>query len=681
MASERVVNRYVVRRPDGSRVTRTITERRTKSGRKVRNISGGLDNPVELRTDPNTGVTTRQDANLSEQLAAEKAANEALMEQANISLEGGGVGISTVTFTDPNAMSQEGNISLEGGGVGMVTYSQAKPKTETRGIVNFYNRVSGYIPPEERSNLTSAERVGNFFLGRQVPEEVIGGSNFDLIAPGGIFTRARFTARGVTFVNRLLGTGSKAGRSARAVSFINVQSGTTAAKIDKLVIGGVKSIGTGLAIAEGSKQVGILTTDKSIKQSIKQSGQSVREVEKQLFQAGYAAQLEQAGQASKGVKIPFTENSRLNKETILTGLNPLLGSRSAFEQGAINRGLELGLTREQSKEFAARQRRFRGFGEVGALFGLNVGTEIVGSGFVAGSRLFSKGTTFLAPKVARQKLFKSSFLNIGKAGIIEGVGDVAIMSSSRSEKLSARNVALGGAFGFASAGLLGGGIVATQAGKPLTSKGLYAVGSFLDPFEFPSDKTASLLRRAGFDKTPQPGLVKRTTRTGNELFKIGGGKSRVIVPGTFSFAPSPTAAQTPTTIKGRSNTLFGVPSVSTFNPANIFGKSSTSTSSTTNVFNPANIFGRTTSQTSTQTTVNTPSNVFIPSTVSVPRALLPPPLVPGAFPQGGRGGSGRRSKSAFADELSNALNFLGQDINKTLGSNRRRGKARRGKKR
>lgn len=653
----------VLRRKDGSTLildrSGKVLKETNPEGKTVirldvtRSKSGGVSSSKKITSQKDNFLSKEVQA-VQEENANINRENARLLRVGNISLDGGGVGRVDYTFTDPNAMSK-GNESkiLNRVNINKETFS--------------FKDLTGFIPPEQRKNLSPLQRTTNIFLGRQVPNEVQGSSPFAILTPAGPASAVSVASRvGSTSystlprVSRFLGVGTRTTRLA--------QAGKRGAQASTLLKQTAVTIGGGWAIAEGTKQIGILSTPKDIRKSLQEQGLSIRDVEKEVFIAGRTAQKQTAFGTGKGVNV---FGGKLTSRGLATELNLLLGGKQAqesFRQQATLKGVEFGLTSEQASRLAIRQQKFRGFGELGGILGVNVGSEFIGTGLISGSKLFIKGATGLTGKEARSKLFKTGFFQIGKAGVVEGVGDVLVTRSSRNEPATFRSLAIGASVGGLSAGLLGGGIVATQAGRKGTSKALYVVGSIADPFEFPADKTADILRK-NFKIFNQKQSVLGTTRKGGvELFDISPRKRFTSKTRGFSTAPF-SQTNKPVSTKNQFFTGSFVPSftpvsaLGTRTPVSALGTktpvgSFTRSNTFTGVFStstPINIFGdRSRTTTTTPTSITSFANV----PVSIPRALLPPPILPFGIPSGSSSGTGKKQRSKFIDELSIARSLI-----------------------
>lgn len=651
-AGEKGSREAVLTRRDGSKLI--INRDNNRVVREI-NPSGKQVIRVDAKPNPRGGsgkvfrkVDNQKEVELSrriEQNNAIRAENERIMREGNISLEGGGVGKVTYTVNDPLLQTfdpQVANISTGPRSVGFASAPQiSQPRTRVVDRIlpqDSFVRQAFFRPEsrEAQEKLPSAQRSINrvFFQ----PEALDLGVRTGVAGSGLI--------------------GIPSGQGVRALGILGRTSRVTpqflrrAKRTDTIVQGGLKNIGFGFGVAEGAKQVGILTTPRDIRSSLQESGVGVRQAERELFLAGQASRRAALSGGAPTFNVGGRELS-ISPKGIVGEFNPLLLGREEFRKGVVARGVELGLSPQESLRLGTRSRQFRGIGEGLGIFSLNVGSEFIGTGLIARSNIFNQGTrNFVGGKVARSQLFKTGFRDIGTAGVIEGIGDVAITTSARSEELRLRDIGIGGALGGASAGLLGGGIIATQAGRKGTSRGLYAVGSVLDPFEFPADKTADLLRRVGFDsRTPLP-IIRSKNRKGQEVFNFGtitqSPRSRASAPQTRSRSRIPTVSFTSVNDPGN---IFN-PSI---NPTVTNAFSQTFSLNTPQAFSQTNVVGQ-----KTTTPVNVPSVIpsLTPATIVTPRLVLPPPLLPFGFPGGAGGGVGRKKKSKFVDELNFGLNFL-----------------------
>lgn len=652
-AGEKGSGLAVIKRRDGSKEivekdSGKVIKEFDKSGRQrvrvdVRKGGGGGRSRRDQKTIEREAMKRREDRAKEALEAQEKA-----IAEGNFSTADGM--IQRVSYSNLPSQTLDANFSSADGSIQKVTtsFSQASQPERKNNFFNraadFYRRTKGFKTDEEKKNLTRAERFGNVIFGRTVPENVQGGAGaLELISPAGGLKVVK-TAKDVPRITRNLFKIKKGSDLARATR-----------QTDRFIKSSVKAVAVGAGAPIVSREIGLFTS-KDFKKQVVGTGANFRDVEKQLFKAGLESQ-KASFSNDKGLSIG---KGTLTTRGLLTGISPLLTDkkgREAFREGVRVQALSLGLDPKQAEDFAIRQKRFRGGGEIVGVFGANVASEFAGTGFIAGSRLFQKGATTYTGNVARRKLFGTGFTQIGKAGFIEGVSTELAFSAGRSEKVTGKGLLLGGGFGFLSAGLLGGGIVSQQAGRKGVSRGLYTVGALLDPFEFPSDLTAGGLRKAGLAGKRTPIVGFSASDKGDFII----GRQPLIFTNSASFAKSP------------SNSLISTKRVSNtkvFSFSNIFntGVSSNTRSSVgtfTDIFNigsftPSNTFndGRG-DGTVVQTSANTVSNIFTGTSVSIPRAQLPPPLFGLGFPPaGGPKTKGGKKGSKVVDELALAGNIF-----------------------
>jgi hypothetical protein len=147
------------------------------------------------------------------------------------------------------------------------------------------------------------------------------------------------------------------------------------------------------------------------------------------------------------------------------------------------RGLE-GKELETAVAAAERQRKARLIGEgVGVAFA-NIGSEIVGRRLVS-SAFKNIGRT--TSKQAGTQLFKTGFVQIGKAGVVEGVAAEVATQQAREQDTDIGQIAIAGGAGFLTAGLIGGSIAGTALKRPFLSKAITAGAYVTDPFEITGD--------------------------------------------------------------------------------------------------------------------------------------------------------------------------------------------------
>lgn len=428
---------------------------------------------------------------------------------------------------------------------------------------------------------------------------------------------------------------------------LSVVEGT---KAGAAVLGTAKVAGVGLLATEAGKQV-IPIFDPELQQRLINTGVSNEELLK-ARQAGRQAELASLG-------------SQAWYKGLANEINPLLAGDKKAYKGAVLQSLRLqgyeGEELQNAAKIALKQREYYGYAEAGGILATNAASELLGRKLIAQSSLKLGETTFL-------KNFAKIGGNIAIAGVAEGATIRAIQTRTRAETTSAGQLALYGAAGGVTAGLLGGAIGATGIkpavkGKPaVLSKTLLGAAYLTDPYEYAGDKLASgyagaakkLLGKQPFTpivtvtptQTTTGGRGKSTAFTFTPTFNIG------VNTNILSSVVTPTQTDTPT------NT-----------PANVLSFVSSNTQVDVNTNN--NVLSSTNTPVNVNSPVNIPAAVNIPAlttavTVAVPNARIPP-ILPLAFPSSlgttGRGGGNRRK---YVNELA----VSGALLKDLTGSNR-----------
>lgn len=343
--------------------------------------------------------------------------------------------------------------------------------------------------------------------------------------------------------------------------------GTTYVNLKKT--SGVAQVGLtaveGAAVTAGATKVYSEASQGSVTDNaLKQADISVQK----LYGAGFQAQ-EEADLAGKQ-----------GASRVLAGVAyelpgvPLLGDKKAFERGVINALQDEDLTAYQKQQIAAdlaRQRTGRNIIEFGGqVFFISRAGEGLGRSAVAASfgRAAETGQTFTAKESFNILLKKGVGANFAKAGFAEGSASVASQEITRGKSLlessniaapvnaisgkdynlPVNNILLGGAFGAASATVIGGaGVLATSIKYPKFSKVVEVGGYLTDYGEYVGDKTRDAEeyfgRRFFGANYPEPQLF--ATKTG-EAEKV------------FSFSPEPSR---PGLRSGRTPTSSSLPSI------------------------------------------------------------------------------------------------------------------------
>jgi hypothetical protein len=624
-------DKAVITRPDGSstiidRNTGRVVGETNKEGKEVIRLFAQTAT-VEERAQGKGGTTfssprdQRTNSDLRD-FQNQEQENARVEQQANFrSTSGNLVRVDyNIGNNDSSLMTPNANFRTTSGDLARVDVTvNTSPISQPSRLDNLRSRV----------NTFKDSRFGEFLLGNNLTssdgKQIQGGSPFQLISPAGA-----------------IGLGAK-----------GAQLASRAKKTDKLIKQGAIAIGGSVAISEASKNLGTITSNKEF---LKNAGISnIRETEKQLFVAGRSAELE----SLSGLKGIFNKesNNDLKTKVGITGKKILAEvsifgggqqGKQAFASGVREEALRLGIDPGKAESFALRQRQFRGFGEIGSFSFLSAGTEIIGTSAVAGTRLFSNQATTFSTKKGAQQLFRTTGLQIAKAGAIEGAGFNIVQVSSRSETFKPKSFALETGLGAVTAGVLGGTIIAQQVKRPALSKALYAGAVITDPFEIVGDVTANQLIKRGVVKTTVPTISISPTKEEVTIGRTKTSTSNINTPKSplntntnvftfnrgFSFVPTTSFSSTPNTI----NTF-------TLNKG-------------INIFNVQNTITQPNSNTNALVTTTTPTSTTIPVNVTSYKPQLPPPLIPFGIPSGASGKSSTKKKSVFVDELSLGINFL-----------------------
>lgn len=152
-----------------------------------------------------------------------------------------------------------------------------------------------------------------------------------------------------------------------------------------------------------------------------------------------------------------------------------------------------------------RQRKFGAVGEFAGLLTISTASELAGRQFI--NTAFKAQTTAIAKKQATSKLFSIGFKQIGKAGIIEGIGSEVVQQKARGEKTDFGKIAFAGGVGGLTAGTIGGTISATRPFKTTISKGIEYATYIVDPLEKPGDIAADVLEKGAAKIRGTPVIV------------------------------------------------------------------------------------------------------------------------------------------------------------------------------
>lgn len=331
-------------------------------------------------------------------------------------------------------------------------------------------------------------------------------------------------------------------------------------------------------------------------------------------------------------------------------------------------------------------RQFRTIGESANLLNIARQSERIGSKGV--KKAFSESTELLTKRELPLKTFSKVGLQTAKAGVYEGALSEYAQERARQQKVSAQNIAIMGAIGGGSAGIIGGLIPAVSVKSPGKGKVIQTLAYITDPYEWPGDVlagaqgkisakiTGKAVRTPAITEAIIPGskdkgynlnVISQPISTPvNTNINQNIGKARVKTPsydvgpkrGVFSFTNVNINPITNTNVNSE------VPSYIT---QNIFNPT-TNTNAFTNINQPG-------INTNIDTTVtsSTFTNIFSTVPVITPQLRIPPP-VPLLFNTGANYNvaSGRRSRK-YINELKAAQSILyGKVVNNPRKYTKRR---------
>lgn len=410
--------------------------------------------------------------------------------------------------------------------------------------------------------------------------------------------------------------------------------------------------------------------------------------------AGFAGQAEDANKG--GFKIPKTDKT-ISLKGIANELNPIFGSRDAFEQ-SVRIDLELqglsGKQLEDATNAALKLRKSRSSGEL--LQQLNVGRRAEQIGRFGISQAFGTGGEVVAKK-SFGKIAARTIPSFGIAGFSEGFGGSQAQQRFRAEQRDFQSSIKAGTLGAGSAIVLGTPIAGFALSQPRISKAINLGANIIDPLEKPSDLLADAnqaISRQLIGTTTQTPIFAPTQQ--KQVFNFGvqsqySPRVRVAVPtGLPDITLEASQARErgevfrggpPLTIegfgsqgskgkKGRSSNAFPsitIPSLDAVVGSNTRiggGRTQTPTpvpqpTTRTNTLFP-NIF----TPTQQQTPVTVPSldlSIGVPVTSAVAKA--PPPFIPPfSLDTGGGSGRSKAKGSKFVNELEQAFSLLGGGV-------------------
>ena len=375
-------------------------------------------------------------------------------------------------------------------------------------------------------------------------------------------------------------------------------------------------------------------------------------------------------------------------QEIVPAFNYAPEARKAYRKGAVQELIKKGYSKKQAREIAtgleAKNLLAGGGLELGGLITASAGTEMLGQ---KGFRYFTQkelakqglklqggsilkqigGKTVsgaLTKKEAGRVVTLGALKGIAPAGVAEGSVFEVIQSFSRGRNVSPERLAVAGAIGGVSAGVLGAGVARFAVTRPLTGSALRKVLYLIDPTEKPGDILGSrALRKQGVGDLSIP-IVSNTfvptgtaTQTQTKTQQKGKGKKSSgstktfvktdskVLSGIFNNLGSiytQTQQQTPQETPEKTNGIFN-------NPFSIYTQTQQQIQQQTQQDTQQETQQETQQQTLTQT--QTPVNVNIPA-FTAPQGGFP--LLFGGFGGTKRTG-GRRKKLTYYNELKKAL--------------------------
>lgn len=450
----------------------------------------------------------------------------------------------------------------------------------------------------------------------------------------------------------------------------------------------------GIAITEGAKAVGRLTAPQEQRGFLSDPG--FREV----MGVGLEAEREALAGESFWKGVAFE-------------LSPFFsGRKDVFEETVRQQFATQGLTGndlDTAVLAAQRQRTFLSVGEAAALLEVSRSAEKIGRRNIVRSfgKAAAEGLT-IPKKQAGVEIFKRTFGPIASAGVVEGFSGELAQQFAREQNLDLRTAALMGGLGGLTAGVIGGTIASTRMNRPGLSK-VIEYGTYItDPFEKPGDIAQDIVeaieRRVTGRPTPRP-VILETFKPGDVIVPgitpsktkkaPGQGEPNIIDPvkrrlrqmGTpsgmtvnnnlFVFSVTPPAQTTQPSRPSAPTISPGVPVLT--NPlTNVFTpEPAFPTNPLADIFTPpSGVPTPTPVPVPVGTPVNVPTEIPIPAEVPLPvlsdvplnvpinipgftpQLRVPPPL-PFEFPAGGDGGgTAKRAKKAYVDEVEEGFKLL-----------------------
>lgn len=591
--------------------------RSEKTGRTILIRQGGTginDNPVRSSNFPRSGVQSSVNANFS-------------------SIDGG------ATFVEPPS---DLLVSNQRGGV-------QKPRGSlSEANISFFTR---FTQPLRQSKTLGVSDVTNIAAIASIPLSSAGA------AGGAAVSGAKAGAKGVV-------SGFRALNKFDDFIFSSAPVAGARGALGKILPQGVVNFGTKSAIAS-AEVAGIAAASSGVERVTRGDVGVDNKAFNEAVNIGIGASV-----APKGASVNVFGNDVTvpTARDFFAGITLFGGDRGTFRSTVTQQFRNAGLEGEelaQAVAAAERSRKFRGTSEAVNLLNIARSSERIGRQGVtdAFEAAGAKGVTF-AKGDAFSKIFRTTAIPIGGAGVFEGSASVVAQDFARGQDIRARDVALGGLVGGVTAAGIGGFIAGSRVNNPNLSKGTELITNIIDPFEKGGDLLADAQGAVNkrffgkIDPVPVISTNKPDTILGFGSPEVSGGSKRSrakssrvasVVPVSV---PSPVTLDdivTPPVIQPPSIVPSVVPPVS---PTPVPSIVASPTPVPINSFLPT----LTESPTPVPVTVPTPVPLPIPITSPQPRIPLLPPL---GFGFGGGGAGTRKGRGAgFADELAAGANLL-----------------------
>lgn len=463
--------------------------------------------------------------------------------------------------------------------------------------------------------------------------------------------KAAFTARGAVQAVKATKPLQLAAQGVQRAEQISIGG----KNVGKPIIGGITTFSKAAAASLGV-QTG-LTQGLNVATLSKEERKFLKENKAQIEQA-------QAFQTEELNKKGFFKSAAGSLPFLDTPL-----SNNAFAKGLSAQGFT-----EEQIALANKQKRNREAGFVGGLLTISTASELIGQRNVAQAFGASSNEILNTGKIGKEA-FKKTFFPIARAGFIEGSvsslnADLARPQGKKVKDIAKQSLTFG-AFGFGSAGLIGGGIAglearaAAQKGSKSAAKVALGAAYISDPFEFPGDFAANKLvnpARRRFSKSIilEP-AISLSSPTKAETFSFTtektGGKNTPLP--TFRNLRAGNVKDFIFNIGGKSPVPTDTTPTGANTPTDITPDTPTNTDTATNTIN--NIIGTpTNTNTNINTNINTPTNINtnIKLPTNIPIFRIPPP-VPLTFPFGsGSASAGIGRRKTFVNELNEGSKVL-----------------------